>query len=75
MFFIDEIVLYVKILVEVKNDEGVFLRNLILFLCNMVNNFKFEFFVLLWINIGFNILYGGERDDILVIFCIKMMNV
>lgn len=68
-------VLNVKILVEVKNDEGVFLRNLILFLCKMVNNLKFEFFVLLWINKGFIILYGGERDDILVIFCIKMMNV
>lgn len=75
LLFIDEIAPYVKILVEVKNDEGVFLRNLTSFLCNMVNNFKSEFPALPWINTGFNILHGGERDDTLETFCTKMMNV
>lgn len=75
LLFIDEIAPYVKILVEVKNDEGVFLRNLTSFLCNMVNNFKSEFPALPWINTGFNILHGGERDDTLATFCTKMMNV
>lgn len=66
---------YVKISVEVENDEGVFLRNLTSFLCNMVNNLKSEFPALPWINMGFNILHGGERDDTLATFCTKMMNV
>lgn len=71
----DEMASNVKILVEVKNDEGVFLRNLTSFLRKMVNNLKSEFPALPWINKGFTILHGGERDDTLATFCTKMMNV
>lgn len=52
LIFIDEKILNIKVLVEVKNGEEVFLRSLIIFFCIMVNNLKFEYFILFWIDKG-----------------------
>lgn len=52
LIFIDEKILNIKVLVEVKNGEEVFLRSLIIFFYIMVNNLKFEYFILFWIDKG-----------------------
>lgn len=55
MIFIDEKILDIKVLVEVKNGDEVFLRSLIIFFCKMVNNLKFKYLILLWIDEGIEI--------------------
>lgn len=57
----DEKTSNIKVLVEVKNGEEVFLRSLTTFFCIMVNNLKSEYSTLPWIDKGNEINLPAEE--------------
>lgn len=73
LIFIDEKASNVKVLVEVKNEEEVFLRNLTTFFCDMVNKLSFELPTLPWIDIRYKI--DGETGENHAKYCTTMQSI